>query len=332
MSEPTDVELEDRLSELERDLGPTLRHVYRTNGVQPGFDAQATVRSVSSKLSASSPRRPPLRIIHPRAWATLAATLVGVLVVGGALLATRPQSVNAADVLEQLQTEAYGAMVETAGPCPGPGGPHAAGGTLAIQTGGSDAGHVAMTNTSANANDLSEQLARALGVSGDRVRQAMIATVKADLAAVPPEPMTAIAQRLGKTPADVCAAFFDARASTGEHGVVAGFSSSVSTGRPEQRAEAALNLGGRVINLNSASAEELREPAQRLGISPEQLLAAVRAAFPSTPQPPPPSPDEIIQRLASNLGMSEDQVRTAIKQVQGNSGFYFVVPLPALGR
>jgi len=93
-----------------------------------------------------------------------------------------------------------------------------------------------------------------------------------------------------------------------------------------------LNLGGKPIDLNSASPNELSDPAQRLSVSPERLLAAVRASVPSTPPPPPPSEDEIIKRLASNLSMSQDQVRAAIKQVEGNSPFYFVVPLPGLGR
>src|SRR5262245_4365505 len=45
-------------------------------------------------------------------------------------------------------------------------------------------------------------------------------------------------------------------------------------------------LLGKPINLSSASAEEVREPAQRLGVSAERLLAAIEAAMPS----PPPTP------------------------------------------
>jgi hypothetical protein len=55
----------------------------------------------------------------------------------------------------------------------------------------------------------------------------------------------------------------------------------------------------------------VREPAHALGVSP----------------------DEIIRRLAQHLGMSEDKVRAAITQVEGNgSAFYFAVPLPKFGR
>src|SRR5262249_60118344 len=117
----------------------------------------------------------------------------------------RPQPVSAADVLDQLQAEAVGAMVDADGPCPGLRAPHAAGGTLVIESGGPGAGPVTASNT----NNLSERLAGALGVSGDRVRQATLATVHADLASMPPEPMASIAQQLGKTPEEGCAAFFE---------------------------------------------------------------------------------------------------------------------------
>jgi hypothetical protein len=330
MAELTDVELDERLSELEQDLGPTLRAAYRGSAIRAVFTAQARA-SVFSTESATGRRRPALRIVHLRSWAALAAMLVGILVVAGAVLANQPQPVSAAAVLEQLEAEAYGAMVQGEGPCPGPGATGAAGGSLVIQTGGpgvGDSGPVTVSNT--NANELSERLAKALGVSGDRVRQAMIATVRGDLAAAP-EPMSTIAQQLGKTPAEVCAAFFDGQVA-GEVGlVVSSTSTTQGTGRPGPHTEARFNVGGKAIDLNSATADELSGPAHRLGVSPESLLAAVRAAVPSTP-PPPPGEAEIISRLASNLGMSEDKVRAAIKQVEGNGPFYFVVPLPSLGR
>jgi hypothetical protein len=218
-------------------------------------------------------------------------------------------------------------MVDADGPCPSPGAPHAGGGTLVIESGGPGAGPV----TASNANNLSERLAKALGVSGDRVRQAMLATVHANLPAVPAEPMASIAQQLGKTPAEACAAFFDPQQAAGQH-IVSRSTTEASPGHPAPHTETVLNLGGKPMNLNSASPDELSGPAQRLGVSPERLLAAMRASVPSTPPPPPPSEDEIIKRLASNLGMSQDQVRAVIKEVEGNSPFYFVVPLPGLGR
>jgi hypothetical protein len=332
MAELADVELDKRLSELERDLGPTLRAAYRGHPIRPGFTAQARAGVFTADSATKNRPWPALRVIHGRLWAALAAMLVGVLVVAGAVFANQPQPVSA-DILEKLEAEAYGAMVESEGPCPGPGAPQAAGGTLVVQSAGMGAGQGGpVTVTSTSANDLSERLAKELGVSGDRVRQAMLATVRTDMAAAPPEPMSAIAQQLGKTTAEVCAAFFDPHAA-GDVGLVASVSSTkVSGGRPGPHTQAVFTIGGKAIDLNSTSASELSGPAQRLGVSPESMLAAVRAAVPSTPPPPPPGEDEIISRLANNLGMSQDKVRAAIKQVEGNGPFYFVVPLPALGR
>jgi hypothetical protein len=288
--------------------------------------AQVRARVFANGSIASS-RRPALRVLHLRGWAALAAMLVGVVVVGGAVLANQARPVSAADVLDQLQTEAFGAMIESEGPCPGPGAPHAASGTLVIESGAPGTGPV----TATSANDVSDRLAKALGVSGDRLRQAMVATVQADMTTVPPEPISSIAQQLGKTPEEVCAAFFDPRAATGEHLIVSGSTTAVKDGAGP-RTDTVVSLGGKPIDLKSAGADELSGPAQRLGVSPERLLAAVKGAFPSTPPPPPPGEDEIIRRLASNLGMSQDQVRAAIKQVQGSGPFFFVVPLPGLGR
>jgi hypothetical protein len=324
MTELTDVELERGLSELERDLCPTLRAIYRNDTMRAGFAAQVRATTRGNGYAATR-SRPALRILHVHGWSALAATLVGVLVVAGVVLTNQARPVSAADVLDQLQVEAVGAWGEAIGQCPGPGAAHAAGGTLVVGAGGPGSGPV----TSSSPTEMSERLAKALGVSGDRLRQAMIATLQADVAGLPPEPMTAIAQQLGKTPAEVCAAFFDPQAGGSPQFGVSGSALRVADGRPST--VASVSLGGRPINLSSANAEEVREPAQRLGVSPERLLAAIEASIPSTP-PPPLSEDELIQRLASNLGMSQDQVRTAIRQVQGSGPIQFVVPLPGLGR
>jgi hypothetical protein len=326
MSEVIDVELDERLSELERDLGPTMRNAYRTKAIRADFASEVRARMFHTE-SRTRPPRPVLRILPQRVWPTLAATLVGVLVVG-AVFVNRAQPASAADVLDQLQTEAFGAMIEGEGPCPGMGAPHGAGSTLVIGSGGTAAGPVTVSNAG-DPNELSERLAKALGVSGDRVRQAMIATLRADPAA-PPEPISTIAQQLDKTPSEVCAALFDPQSAGGDHLVVSA-STQAGTGRPGPRMEAVFNVGGKAINLNSASADDVSAPAQRLGVTPERLLTAMRATLPSTPPPPPPSEDEIIKRLAGNLGLSEDQVRAAIKQVRGNAPFFFVVPLPGAG-
>jgi hypothetical protein len=294
MCELTDLELDERLSELERDLGPALRAVYRRGMVRADFARQVRLRVFTTGSTASWPR-PALRVIHLRGWAALAAMLVGAVVAGGAVLANQPRPVrgSAADVLDQLQAEAFGAKIEGEGLCPGPGVPQSASGTLVIESRAPGAGPVTVTN----ASDLSERLAKALGVSGDRVRQAMIATVQADMATAPPEPISTIAQKLGKTPAEVFAAFFDPQSAGGERLIVSGSTASLIDGAAP-RTEAVISLGGKPIKLSSARAEELSGPAQRLGVSPEQLLAAVKTAVPSTPPPPPRSEDEIIKRLA----------------------------------
>jgi hypothetical protein len=200
-----------------------------------------------------------------------------------------------------------------------------------IQSGGPAAEPVTVSN-SGNPNELSERLAKALGVSGERVRQAMVATVQADLVGTPPEPVSTIAQQLGKSPAEVCAALFDPRSAKDDRLIVSASTTKSGGGPPGSNTEAVFNVGGKAIKLNSATADDVSGPAQRLGVRPERLLAAMRATLPSTPPPPPPGEDEIIKRLASNLGLSQEQVRAAIKQVQGNGPFFFVVPLSGLGR
>ena len=226
---------------------------------------------------------------------------------------------------------------------------------------GSDSGPGSGPTTVTNANELSDKLAAALGISGDQVRAAMVATIRADLPAPPPDPMASIAQQLGMTREQVCAAFFE-----GE-GAITGFSIgntalSVANGKPgepgpkldganpknpivvdtngkhlgttDANGKEGLVVGpGNGLNLNMATAEHLKVQAGKLGVSPERLLAAVKAAVPATPPPPTlPGPDELIKRFAQNLGMPESKVRAAITQVEGNNGFYFAVPLPGFGR
>jgi hypothetical protein len=123
----------------------------------------------------------------------------------------------------------------------------------------------------------------------------------------------------------VCAALFDPQSASDDRLIVSASTTRSGGGRPGSQTEAVFNVGRKAINLSSASADDLSGPAQRLGVN-------LRATLPTTPPPPPPSEDEIISRLASNLGLSQDQVRAAIKQVQGDGPFFFVVPLPGLGR
>jgi hypothetical protein len=182
----------------------------------------------------------------------------------------------------------------------------------------------------------------------------MVATIRADMSA-PPDPMASIAQQLGMSREQVCAAFFEG------NGAITGF--SVGSGKPGElgpvldgptgksavvveangknpgtvdangKSTFVTGPGENVLNLNTATAEQLKVQADKLGVSTERLRAAVQAAVPATPPPPTlPGPDELIKRFAQNLGMPESKVRAAITQVEGNNGFYFAVPLPGLGR
>ena len=312
-------ELDERLTELERELGPRLRTVYRGMPVRAGF-----VHELGNSLVAEKPR-PALRIVSRTAWAAIAATVVGAMVVGVALFAYQPQTVNASDVLGELQNEAISVQGFAPGPGCGPAGAQKAtgGGVIAVQTG--IASEPSGPVTVSNASDLSDRLGAALGVSGDRVREAMLATMKSTMPPMPADPMELIAKQLGVSTEQVCTAFASSSATSGDVGF------SVSAGKPGQDngPVTAIGLNGRsAINLDTVTADDLKEPAAKLGVSPERLVAAVKAAAPSTPPAAPPSPDALIRSLAQNLGMSEDKVRAAITQVEGKNGFYFAVPLP----
>jgi hypothetical protein len=257
--------------------------------------------------------------------------LVGGVALSAALFAARAQPVSAADVLGQLQAEALSVTVAGAGPCGAPAGAsglHVSGEIVLDQREAS-----AGPTTIASPTELSDRLAQALGVSGDRVREAMLATVRDTLpASLPPDPMTGIAKELGVSREQVCAAFIESHLS----GVMVTSDVVSRSGAPANQAAGPVVVppdGKNVINLSTPSAEELSGPAQRLGVSPDRLAAAFRQAAASLPTPPPPpSPDEIIRRFAQHLGMKEDKVRAAFTQVEGNGRFYFSVPLPGFAR
>jgi hypothetical protein len=87
-----------------------------------------------------------------------------------------------------------------------PGGPpiHSAG-AVPFQSGqGQPSGPV----TTLNPTDVSDRLAKALGVSGERLREAMIATMRTETpGSLPPDPLASIAQQLGVSRKQVCVAF-----------------------------------------------------------------------------------------------------------------------------
>jgi hypothetical protein len=76
----------------------------------------------------------------------------------------------------------------------------------------------------------------------------------------------------------------------------------------------------------SASEPQYQVAAQRLGITAQQLVDAVRATAPMPPPGAPGvgqapiSPDQMIQRIASELGVTPEQFRAALEQAGGNPG------------
>jgi hypothetical protein len=274
------------------------------------------------------------RVLHlpARAWATGAvAVLIIGIAGGGALFANQAQTASAAEALYQLQVEAVGPGPDVGiGPCgPANAEPPVRDAAIAVQAGAGDGGGP-VTIGASDAAQLSDRLAQALGVSGDRVRQAMRAAIGPDLPSKPPpDPIGGIAKQLGVSTEQVCAAFSNGAASggftIGQHVSKSGGTAAPST---------VLNIGGTQINLDSNDPNQVSAPAKKLGVTPERLLAAIKAATPTPPAvpPSPPNSDELIDRLAQNLGMSPDRVRAAITQVEGPNRFYFAVPLPGLSH
>ncbi len=325
MNELSTSELDGRLAELGRELSPALRAAHRSRPIRT--DAGLRLET----------HRQRLHIVRQRAWTGLAAGLAGGVGLGAAAFMTRPQPA-AADVLDKLEAEAFSTGLSASGPgcppAPGSGGEEArsTGGIIAFQAGDPVSGPPTGPTTMTSATDLSDKLAKALGVSGDKVRAAMVATVRANLpSGSPPDPLAKIAENLGVSRDQVCAAFFDPQAP--DQPVITGVSAGPGPNKPDNPdlPGAVTSFNGHVLDLTSPTPDQLKGPAAKLGVTTDRLAEAVKAAAPPAP-PPLPNPDEIIKRFAQNLGMSEDTVRAAIKQVEGDHGFYFAVPLPGFGK
>jgi hypothetical protein len=325
------------LETLERELGPTLREALRGPEVRPQFAASLRNELLLGGTTLNgSPHTGWLRR-SAKAWAAIAAVLVVGLTAGSAaLFAMRPEAASAAAV-EQLQNEAV-TMLSTSGggPCAGTPGEGGVGVTIAQTTGGGSPAPGAVQvqrPQSVSPNELSDKLAQALGVSGDRVRQAMVDTMRAEMpASLPPDPIDGIAKNLGVTRQQVCSAFFDGQSVDVGYGVKGQVVSVGGGPQTTQQTTQHISIGG--LDLTNVTAQQLAAPAQRLGVTPERLLEAVHAVV-ATPLPAPPSPpnkDEIIDRLAANLGMSPDKVKAAMTQVEGPNIFYFAVPDLAKGN
>jgi hypothetical protein len=339
---PSRLDLDENLEQLERELGPELRSALRGHSIRPEF-----VRSLGQELATLpvSSRRRRLWLIPRRAWAALAAILVVGLASSTAVFALRPQPASA-EALSELQNEAVSMVASTnaVGSCGegiaggaamrvtiAEGSPGNGSGLVVAQGSQSDgSGPVTVSTGGQASSDLSDKLAQELGISGDKVRQAMVETMRSMMpTSLPPEPIQSIAQQLGVSRQQVCTAFFDGQSSVGGIGI------HQSSGKDAKYLDvhgAGAPNGG--LDLATATPEQLAGPAQRLGVSSQRLADVVHkvvADIDATPPPPPPNKDEIIDRFAQNLGLSADKVRAAIVQVEGTKTFYFGVPLPKLG-
>jgi hypothetical protein len=331
----------DELEMLEAELGPTLRTALRGESVRPGF-AENLRRQLNALPLEPTGRRARLTLVGRRVWAGLAAIVVVGLASSVALMASRPQPASAAEVMSQVQAEAV-TMMTTGGPCGGTAGGGDMGFAITRSAGsspisGSAAGpNVLLGSQAVSPTDLSDKLATALGVSGDRVRQAMVDTLKSQMpSSLPPDPISDIADQLGLPRQQVCSALFDPQNGVG------GFivrRASGGDGPQNIRTSDQIHVdtapnGKTPLDLDTATPEQLAGPARTLGVTPERLAAAVRATL-SRPLPTPPAPpseDELINRFAQNLGMSSDKVKAAITQVEGPNRFYFAVPVPNFGK
>jgi hypothetical protein len=348
MPKPADF---DALDTLERELGPTLRAAFGVDGPRPDF-----AERLSTELAALPARRAatrPTRLFRfgRPAWAALAALIVLGLVSTLALVAVRPQPASAAEVLSQVQAETLTSLSTSADGCAGsPVGLGNVGYAVARNGAGvnvTTAGGAVQAGPAVSPSELSDRLAQALGVSGDRVRQAMLDTMRAEMpTSLPPDPMDSIAQRLGLPRQQVCAAFFDG--SSGIHGIIiqhgaagsakgatqvfqlSGSAPGPITTDPEGKPVVTGPDAASALDLNTATPQQLAPVARQLGVTPERLADAVHAvAAEPVPTPPaPPREEELINRFAENLGMSPDKVRSALTQVEGTNHFYFAVPVP----
>src|SRR4051812_23699499 len=111
MPQRSDPQIEERLTELERELGPALRAAYSTHPMRTSFPFELRQR-LNALLSRPRPR-PYLRAVAHPGWTALAAALVIGLASSVALFANRPQPASAAEVLDRVQAEAIAASTSS---------------------------------------------------------------------------------------------------------------------------------------------------------------------------------------------------------------------------
>jgi hypothetical protein len=184
----------------------------------------------------------------------------------------------------------------------------------------------ALPNAGLSYTENTDRLAQSLGVSGDRLRQALEASVPR-----PPAPPSIddlanrIAQGLNVSADRVKQAF------TPESGC--GFVIPLDDALLPPAGGAPRGPDGNPLpRSGQGSGERLNRIAQQLGVSPDRLRTVLRQVMP-TPPVDPPRIDDVINRLAQNLGVSPDRVRATFAQSgpNGAQGFGIPVPGPAGG-
>ncbi len=271
--------------------------------------------AIRARLIQQNARRSAGRRVLPRlAWGAAAAAVLVVALAGAAILdPTRPRPATAAEILDRMQYEAQGgAMVGSQG----------SGGCEPI----------------VNPTELTDRVGQILGVSGERVRQAMrVQMFRVAPPAGAPAPGPGNEAIYVPLPSGAPAGAGPQADAT----VPVGDAIYVNGPLPDPMARLAERLGVSREQLQQAFADpacpervmipfpgsinspQYQRAAQRLGITAQQLVDAVRATAPLPPpgvEGAPASPEQMIQRIASELGVTPEQFRAALEQAGGSAG------------
>ncbi len=300
----------------ERDTAKLLQQLAE----EPATDRRDPWPAIRARLTQRHPPRSAgVRTVPRLAWGAMAAAVVVVAIGGSAVLdAARPRSVTAAEILDRMQIEVQGGVM-----------------TSSESTGGCE--------PIVNPTELTDRVGQILGVSGERVRQAMqLRTIRV----APPgggsgAPPPAAGSEPVRIPFEAGAPAPGAAGAQGNVMFFGGEANQVTGPLPDPMGRLAQQLGVSVEQVRQAFADPtcpdrfmIRFPgsatdpqyvqaAQKLGITAQQLVDAVRA---TAPLPPPGvdraalSPDQMMQRIASELGVTPEQFRAALEQAGGSPG------------
>ncbi len=312
----------------ERNIGQLLRQL----AAEPATDRHDPWPAIRARLPRRHPPRSAgLRSVPRLAWGAAAAAVVIVAIGGAAVLdAARPKSATAAEILDRMQYEAQGSVMmasDSAADC----------------------------EPIVNPTELTDRVGQILGVSGDRVREAMrIQTIQV---APPPGASGGPGAGFGIEPIAVSIGGPAAAGAAPQAGVPvpAGVALEGRGPLPDPMARLSERLGVSREQIHQAFADpacparimipfpgsssdaQYQRAAQRLGITAQQLADAGRATAPLAPpgvpgtERAPVSPDQLIQRIATELGVTPEQFRAALAQAGGSAGSRgpdFFLPLP----